>query len=148
MIKGTITHPQILQALATAGHKSTVLIADAHYAAATAVGPNAHIVHLNLTAGAPTIPDVLRAVLDTVVVEHASQIKATADALPSTVQEEVAATLPTGLPLEYVERYAFYELARQGDLALAIVTGDTRRFGNVLLRLGALIALPERATDR
>lgn len=139
MIKSTITHPEILHRLAAAGHKSTVLIADAHYAAATAVGPNARTVHLNLTAGTPTIPEVLDAVLATVVVEHASQIKATSDALPSEVQQAVAAVLPTSTQLEYVERYAFYDLARQPDLALAIVTGDTRRFGNVLLRLGALV---------
>lgn len=139
MIKSTIIHPQILQSLAAAGHKSTVVIADAHYAAATAVGPNARTVYLNLTAGRPTIPEALAAVLATVVVEHASQIKATADALPSTVQEEVAGLLQPDVPLEYVDRDAFYGLARKPDLALAVVTGDTRRFGNVLLRLGALI---------
>jgi L-fucose mutarotase len=139
MIMAPITHPDILRALAAAGHKSTVLITDAHYAAATAVGPNAVTVHLNLTAGRPTIPEVLDAVLAMVVVEHATQIQAAPDALPSDVQNAVADALRPEVAVEYVERQAFYDLARSEDLALAIVTGDISRFGNVLLRLGALL---------
>ncbi len=136
MIKTTITHPDIIQALAAAGHKATVLIADAHYAASTTVGANASTVHLNLTAGRPEIPEVLDAVLATVAVEHATQIEASPDALPSEVQQHVADALRSVAQVEYVDREAFYALARSADLSLAIVTGDTRRFGNVLLRLG------------
>ena len=141
MIKTAITHPDVLRALAAAGHKSTVLLADAHYATSTATGANATIVHLNLTPGTPTIPDVLAAVLKTVVVEHATQIQPSPDALPSAIQESVDKALDA-VSVERVERDAFYALARSHDLALAIVTGDTSRFGNVLLRLGPLLGLP------
>ncbi|MBK8462242.1 MAG: RbsD or FucU transport [Nigerium sp.] len=137
MIRGTITHPDVIAALARAGHKSTVLITDIHYAAATCVGPNARTVFLNLTAGKPTIPEVLQAVQATVVVEHATLMQPSADALPSPLQDHIAGLLRQ--PVEHVQREEFYALARSRDLALAIVTGDTRRFGNVLLRLGALL---------
>jgi L-fucose mutarotase len=71
VIHAPIIHPHVLAALAAAGHRSTVLICDAHYAASTAIGPNATVVHLNITAGSPTIPDVLEPLLRTVAVEHA-----------------------------------------------------------------------------
>jgi hypothetical protein len=56
MITGQLTHPRIISALAAAGHGATVLITDGHYSAATAVGPNAETVHLNLQADFPTVP--------------------------------------------------------------------------------------------
>ena len=136
MMRGPIKHPDVLAALAGAGHKSTVLIADLNYAAATAVGPRARTVHLGLTAGTPTVPDVLAAVQAAVAIEHATQMSPSEDALPSEVQDEVARVLD--VRVDRVSREEFYELARSADMALAIITGDTRRFGNVLVRLGAI----------
>lgn len=138
MISGTLIHPGIISALASAGHGSTVLITDGHYAAKTAVGPNADRVFLNLTAGFPTVPQVVSVLLDTVTVEKATFISPNPDALPSHVQEEICALLSPSIPLESVARHEFYALARTPDLALCIVTGDTRRFANVLLTLGVL----------
>jgi L-fucose mutarotase len=39
-----------------------------------------------------------------------------------------------------VSREQFYALATSADVALVVVTGDTRRFGNVALRVGVLVA--------
>lgn len=128
----------MLAALAAAGHGSTVLITDGHYPAKTAVGRNAITVHLNLEAGAPTVPAVLAAVLDSVPIERATLIRPSADATPCAVHDEVARLLPEGIEPHLVDRFEFYALAREDDLALCVVTGDTRRFANALLTIGVL----------
>jgi L-fucose mutarotase len=37
-----------------------------------------------------------------------------------------------------VERFAFYELARGRDVALAVATGDQRLYANLLLTIGVV----------
>jgi L-fucose mutarotase len=138
MITARLTHPDMIAVLAAAGHGSTVLLTDGHYPARTAVGPNSTTVQLNLTAGSPTVPAVLSVVLETIAVERATLISPSADALPSAVQDEIAELLPPQIPLERVGRQDFYALARTPDLALCVVTGDSRRFANVLLTIGVL----------
>lgn len=138
MITAKLTHPGIIAALAAAGHGSTVLLTDGHYPAKTAVGPNSHTVHLNLTSGSPTVPEVLSVLLETIPVERATVIRPSDDALPSLVQEEIRRLLPEPVPLTHVGRHDFYALAREPDLALCVVTGDNRRFANVLLTMGVL----------
>lgn len=138
MISARLTHPEMIAALAAAGHGSTVLLTDGYYPARTAVGPNAQTVHLNLTKGTPTVPEVLSVVLETIAVEKATLISPSADALPSVVQEDVRRLLPEATPMEHVGRHDFYALARTPDLALCVVTGDDRRFANVLLTIGVV----------
>jgi hypothetical protein len=69
MISSRLTHPQTLAALAAAGHGSTVLISDGHYAAATAVNPREIVVHLNLEANHPKVTDVLDVVRASIPIE-------------------------------------------------------------------------------
>ncbi len=138
MIRASLTHPEMIAALAAAGHGSTVLLTDGHYPAKTAVGPNTQTVHLNLTSGSPTVPEVLSVVLETIPVERATLITPSADALPSGVQQEILQMLPGSVPVARVGRQDFYALAREPDLALCVVTGDNRRFANVMLTIGVL----------
>lgn len=138
MISNRLTHPEILSSLAGAGHGSTVLITDGHYAATTATGPNARIVHLNLQAGTPTVPEVLEVVLETIAVERAIRISPSPDAMPCLVHDEIDRLLPATVITDFFEKSDFYALARSQNLALCIVTGDSRRFANVLLTVGVL----------
>jgi L-fucose mutarotase len=138
MIANRLIHPTILATLAEAGHGSTVLIADGHYPARTAVGVNARTVHLNLEAGVPTVPAVLELILESVSIEKFTRMRPSPEAPPSSIHEEIEALIERGASLEFVERLAFYDLARASDLALCVVTGDTRRFANVLLTIGVL----------
>jgi L-fucose mutarotase len=135
MINGRIIHPTIIAALAAAGHRSTVLITDAHYAASTGVGHNATLVHLNLEAGTPTIPRVVELVAATVPVERCTTMH-NPEPDHGGVQAEVATILGAAVPHDELSREDFYAAARSDDLALCVVTGDTRRFGNVLLTVG------------
>lgn len=138
MITTRLIHPIILGTLAQAGHGSTVLITDGHYPAPTAVGANATTVHLNLEAGVPPVPAVLSLILESIPVEKVTLIQPPPDAHPSQVQDEIDEVLAGQVTTELVDRFAFYDIARSPDLALCIVTGDVRRFANVLLTIGVL----------
>jgi len=72
MLKSRLIHPEILAALGRAGHGSRVLIADGNYPAATTLGPNARLVHLNLAPGQLGATEVLSALLSAIPVEQAA----------------------------------------------------------------------------
>ena len=57
--KQRLTHPEILDALAAAGHGAKVLITDGNYPASTKLGENAVLTYLNLAPGKPTVTEVL-----------------------------------------------------------------------------------------
>jgi len=103
MISGTITHPQILAELARADHGSVVLVCDVHYAAATCVGPNSRAVYLKPPAGTLTVPEVNSVLLQTISLEHVTQMQPVSDAFPSVVQGEIA-RLAAGIPRTRVSR--------------------------------------------
>jgi L-fucose mutarotase len=135
MINAPITHPVIVGALASAGHYSTVLVSDAHYAASTTIGVNADIVYLNLEPGSPTIARVVELIAAMVGIESFSTMANSDDVLEG-IEAEMSTLLGLDVTRTRLGRDAFYAAARSDDLALCIVTGDTRRFGNVLLTLG------------
>lgn len=135
MISAPIIHPPILGALAAAGHKSTIMIADAHFAAATTAGRRATVAYLNFTAGAPLTTDVLATLTQMVPFERYTSM-VTPATFASPVSAEVEAILGSDVPHDLLEREAFYDLARSDNLVLCIVTGDTRRFANILVTVG------------
>ena len=63
MLKHTLLHPEILHAIARAGHHGRILLADGNYPASTTLGPNATLVSLNLSPGVVTVCQVLDAIL-------------------------------------------------------------------------------------
>lgn len=138
MIHGRITHPIILSALAGAGHLSKILISDANFSAATTIGPNAVLVHLNLEAGRPCIPHVAALVAEVVPIEKRASMT-TPEPVFDSVKNQVGHLLGSDIPHEVMDRPAFYAAARSQDLALCIVTGDVRRFGNTLLTVGVRV---------
>ena len=71
MTKTPILHPQILNALARAGHSSKILIADGNYPSHTRRGPNADVVYLNFTPGQLTATDILQGISNTIPIESA-----------------------------------------------------------------------------
>jgi L-fucose mutarotase len=137
VLRTRLIHPQILGALATAGHGSQVLLADGNYPHATATHPGATRVYLNLAPGRVTVTEVLEALAPTVPVEAAAVMRPHDAQVPAVLQE-YAALLPPGTPVEAVERFAFYELARGRDVTLAIATGDQRLYANLLLTIGVV----------
>ena len=66
MIRGALTHPHLLAALAESGHGTRVLIADGNYPFRTGAHPAARHVYLNLRRGLVSVTDVLEAMAATV----------------------------------------------------------------------------------
>jgi L-fucose mutarotase len=135
MLLYRLTHPEILAALAGAGHGSTVLLADGHYPVATAAGPNAVQVALNLAPGTVTVTEVLRAIIDAVAVESYAVMQPPAEVGEPDIFADFAEILGNRGRVG-LERFAFYEAARADDLALVVQTGDIRTYANILLTLG------------
>ncbi|MDX1934915.1 MAG: RbsD/FucU family protein [Capsulimonadales bacterium] len=136
MLKTTLLHPEILATLASAGHGSRVLISDGNYPHTTGSHFAAKRVFLNLAPGLVNATDVLRVVADAIPIE-AAHVMATADGSRPAIWDEFAELLP-GLPLQPIERFAFYETARGTDVALVIATGEQRIYANILLTLGVV----------
>lgn len=133
--------PDALYALAAMGHGDDVAIVDANFpAASVARQGGARLVQL---AGA-TSPQALTAVLTLLplddFVPEASwtmQVVGDAAAVPEPVTEFGTALAQAGeRPASSLERFAFYERARSA--ALILQTGETRKYGNIILRKGVI----------
>lgn len=137
MLKTRLLHPEILRALAGAGHSSQVLIADGNYPVATHAAPHAARVYLNLAPGLLSCTDVLDVLVDTIPIEEATVMEAPADqAVP--IHEEFRRRLPADAAMRGLERFAFYDAVRSPATALVIATGERRRYANLLLSIGVV----------
>ncbi|KAB2861958.1 MAG: RbsD or FucU transport, partial [Anaerolineae bacterium] len=87
MIHGELLHPTILEALASAGHGSVVLIADSNYPFSTGAHPAAERVYLNLAPGLVRVTDVVRVLATTIPVEAAHAIAPDSGPEPAIFQE-------------------------------------------------------------
>jgi L-fucose mutarotase len=128
-----VTHPVLLGSLSRAGHGSTVLIADGNYPHETGASPAARRVYLNFSPGLLTVSQVLGPLTRILPIERAC-VMAPADGGGLPLFAEYRETL--GRPLEMLERYAFYDRARERDLAVLIATADQRHYANLLLTVG------------
>ena len=142
MLKTGLIHPEILKALAGAGHTGKVVIADGDYPVATTKGPNAEIVHLNLMPGTVSATDTLKALLTTLVVEDAYVMDVPPERDEPEIWEEfrqlLKGHLPDGVEMKPMERFEFYDNAKKDDVALVIQTGETRDYACLILTIGSL----------
>jgi len=127
--------PDLLHALASMGHGDEIVIADANFPAAT----HARRLVRMPGVGAAQVLDAILGVfpLDDFA-EHAvftMQVVGDPDVIPPAVQEFNTVLQRHGCaPANALERFAFYQRAAQ---AFAIVaSGDTRVYGNILLKKG------------
>ncbi len=139
MLKGIspLLSPDLLHVLASMGHGDEIALVDANFPAAT------HARRLVCLPGCPA-PDVLHAVLtllplDDFVPQPALTMQVVGDpsARPPVVAEfDVVLQAHGCTPSAALERFAFYERAAT---AFAIVaTGETRIYGNILLKKGVV----------
>jgi L-fucose mutarotase len=147
MLKYKLLHPQILRALAAAGHNSRVLISDGNYPFSTTLGRRAELVSLNLSPGVVTATQVLEAVVSAIPVQGASVMmpaKTGPYAMsiePPIWSEFVNILKKAGHPVE-LEKLSipdFYAFAAGDDVALTIATGEQRIYANILLSVGAIL---------
>jgi L-fucose mutarotase len=136
MLKTQLLHPEILHALAGAGHGSQVLIADGNYPASTGSPRTASHVYLNLAPGLVTATDALKAIASAIPIE-AAHVMATADGSIPPIFAEFTNILG-GMNLEPVERFAFYAKASEPSTCLVVATGEQRIYANILLTIGVV----------
>ena len=136
MLRGKLIQPEILEALGRAGHGSKILIADGNYPFSTAVGPRAKQVFLNLSPGLVAVTDVLRVLAPAIPIEAAAVMMPPGEEPP--IFAEFRALLPADVPLDPLDRFAFYAAAKDDSIALLIATGEERTYANILLTIGVV----------
>jgi L-fucose mutarotase len=143
MLSGRLLHPQILAALAGAGHGAKVLIAAANFPTTPRSGRNAAAVSLALAPGLVTCTDVLSVVVTATVFERAAVISppdGQAESEPAAWSEYrgVFASIGAPLALEPLSGDRFMAETLSPDLALAVATGDQRLYTSILLTVGVV----------
>ncbi len=136
MLKYQLLHPEILQALGEGGHGSQVLIGDGNYPLATRSNAHARRVYLNLTPGLLGVTEILKVLAEAVPIEAAHVMTPDAGSEPP-IFSEFRALLPD-LDLQLLHRFDFYDAARSPDVVLAIASGETRIYANILLTIGVV----------
>ncbi len=137
MLKTRLLHPEILAALAGAGHGSRVLIADGNYPFSTGSNPHTPVVYLNVRPGLVSVPDVLEALLSAIPVESA-MVMVPSDGPAPEIHGEFRKSLPADVPVVKRGRMEFYTEAKSEDTALVIATGEQRVWANLLLTIGVV----------
>jgi len=123
---------ELLLHLDRMGHSDAVVVADAHFPA-WALG--ARVVDLPGT----TTPAVVAAIRSVLPLDDAPgmDLMTSADGEVRDVQRELMeAASADEDSTRFVERFAYYDVAR--DAYLMVRTGETRKYGNALLRKGVV----------
>ena len=137
MLKSKLLHPEILEALASGGHGTKVLVADSNYPFTTKAGPNARIVFLNLCPGRLSATEVLEALVSEIPVEAAQVIRPESGVLPPIVAEFQTIIGPEP-KVEALSRHGFYDGVKSEDCGLVIATGEQRTYACILLTIGVV----------
>ncbi len=138
MLKGKILHPQILEALASSGHGSMILISDGNYPHNTGSSQTAKKVFLNLSPGTVKVTEVLQALVSAIPIESVAVMNPPADKPLPEIYAEFKAILPNVVEWKNLQRFEFYDYARNPNTSLVIATGDQRLYANIILTIGVV----------
>lgn len=139
MLKGIspLISPKLLETLARMGHGDEIVLADAHF-------PGESFNGNVLRADGLKIDDLLEAILplfelDSYVKHPLAMMAAVeGDQLDPKVEESylkaIHKTNPSVSPIERIDRFAFYE--RTKSAFAVVMTGETAKYGNILLKKG------------
>jgi L-fucose mutarotase len=134
----TSIHPlltgELLAHLDAMGHSDAVVLADAHF-------PAARLADRLLNFPGLSTPDVLTAVRTVIPLDDPPgvDLMTSADGTRLPVQEQlIAAAGAADRDVQFLDRHAFYDAAAAAYLIVR--TGETRTYGNVILRKGVVAA--------
>ena len=134
MLKGIspLVSPELLKTLAEMGHGDEIVLSDAHFPAHSI---NARVLRAD---GLPA-DRLLAAIsplfeLDAYATPVVMMAPVAGDALDPSVEAAYRQALGYTGKIEQMERYAFYDRARKAYAV--VVTGETRKYGNVILKKG------------
>jgi L-fucose mutarotase len=137
MLKTKLLHPEILNELGRNGHGAKILIADGNFPITTCTPPTARKVFLNFAPDMLNVIDVLKVLKDFIPIESAT-VMVPPDGEAQEIHAEFTEILANNLELTALKRFEFYDKAKSNDVCLAIATGETRRFANLLLEIGVV----------
>ncbi len=134
----------VLHALRAMGHGDTLIVADTNFPAAsvareTVVGQPLRMDNLTTAEAVEAILSVLP--LDTFVEDFAARMEvvdepASIPDVQAEVQAQIDAAEGKSRPMPSVDRFAFYDLAKQSFAV--IQTGERRFYGCIMLRKGVI----------
>lgn len=144
MLKGIspIISPELLKALAQMGHSDELVIADGNFPCHS-IGKNAIVIR----ADGHGVPEILDAILELLpldsYVEKPVALMQVCEGdtcgtpeIWQTYEEILSKHEPVHHDIEYTERFAFYERAK--DAYLIIATGEKAIYANILLKKGVV----------
>jgi L-fucose mutarotase len=136
MLKTRLIHPELLAALAQAGHGAQVLIADGNYPYSTRLGQDTPLTYLNLAPGLVSVEQVLDVLLDAVTVEAAAVMVPDAGQATPEIHGRFRELLGGGVDLDGLSRDEFYAAAQSDNVVLVVATGEQRTYANLLITIG------------
>ncbi len=128
MKKNGILNQDLLAVIGSLGHTDRIVVCDA----GLPIDPNVRRIDLAITKGMVPFMDVLKPLLNELVVEKIILAQEIVAKSPAMYQEIVAVT--KGIPLEQVSHEEFKKLTR-GAKAI-IRTGECTPYANVILQSG------------
>ncbi len=142
MLKGipSILSPELLKILMEMGHGNELVLADGNF-------PAASIAQRLVRLDGHDVPRILESVLrlfplDTYVEKPVALMAVTpGDRVQPVIWEEyrkvILASKEPFAEFEYIERFAFYERARQAYAVVA--TGESSLYANIILKKGVVV---------
>ena len=134
MLKGIapLVSPELLKTLAEMGHGDEIVISDAHFPAHTF---NAKVVRADGIAADKLLAAIIPLFeLDAYATPVIMMAPVEGDNLDPAVEAAYRDALGYGGEITLEERFAFYERAKRAFAV--VVTGETRKYGNVILKKG------------
>jgi L-fucose mutarotase len=135
MVLTDITHPEILKALASAGHGTHIVIVDGHFPMATMPLQETPKVYLNFAPGLLGTIDVLKELVKVMPVESV-YAPVPDDGSEPPIFPEYRQHIPQGLQIQKVKRFEFYDLVRSANTGLVIATAEPRTYACIVLVMG------------
>lgn len=135
MLKTKLLHPELIRALAGAGHGSQILITDSNYASDVLIPEGVKHIYLNFMPGKLLVTEILEGVLSAVPIEEAFSMLTDDNQDPEIVQQ-FRALIPDEAAITSLKRDDFYATAMSHKTSIVIVSADQRLFANIILVVG------------
>ncbi|RDW88404.1 L-fucose mutarotase [Coleophoma cylindrospora] len=130
--------PSLLKILAEMGHGDEIVLADAHFPSHSICPPHIPVVRADGISASALLEAIIPLFeLDTYGVTPVIMMDVVkGDSCDPTVETSFKKAVAPGYQgeIEKMERFAFYERAK-GAFCI-VVTGETRKYGNVILKKG------------
>lgn len=144
MLHQGLTQPEVLSALAMAGHGDMIAIVDSNYPAQSRRDRNVPLINLNISHQVVATPLMIQLVAGTIPIERCTIPVPAEDGnvegrrpVHETIVQATKASNPHAEVVE-ISPQDFYDLTSSPALAFMIVTGERSHYGSAVLTVGYL----------